>query len=100
MGEAYFADDLVQTKATTRFGKAVFSEQDALKARLGSITIPTLVVHGADDTLVEPAASAGLANSGSVERKVYPGYRHELHNEPDGAEVLGDITDWIDMHLG
>lgn len=99
VGEAYFADELVQTKVTTRFGKASFSEQSALEDRLGSITTQTLVVHGADDELVQPAASAGLAASDAVERKVYAGLRHEMHNEPEAAQFLGDITDWIDRKL-
>ncbi|MGI9642447.1 MAG: lysophospholipase [Acidimicrobiia bacterium] len=100
VGEAYFEDDLVQTKATARFGKAVFAEQDRLVAGHGSITVPTLVIHGADDELVEPAASAGLAQSPGVTRKVYPGLRHEIHNEPEAPQVLGEITDWISSHLG
>jgi alpha-beta hydrolase superfamily lysophospholipase len=99
VGEAYFADELVETKATTRFGKAVFSEQSKLAGSHGDITIQTLVIHGADDELVQPSASAGLAASGAVERKVYPGLRHEMHNEPESAQVLGDITDWIDRKL-
>lgn len=99
VGEAYFADDLVETKATTRFGKAVFSEQGKLASRHGEITTQTLVIHGADDELVQPSASAGLAASGGVERKVYPGLRHEMHNEPESAQVLGDVTDWIDRKL-
>lgn len=100
VGEAYFEDDLVQTKATARFGKVVFAEQDRLVAGHGSITVPTLLMHGADDELVEPAASAGLAKSDGVARKVQPGLRHEIHNEPEAAQVLGEITDWIDAHLG
>jgi alpha-beta hydrolase superfamily lysophospholipase len=99
VGEAYFADELVETKATARFGKAVFAEQGRLSGRHGEITIQTLVIHGADDELVQPSASAGLAASGSVERKVYPGLRHEMHNEPESAQVLGDVTDWIDRKL-
>jgi alpha-beta hydrolase superfamily lysophospholipase len=99
VGEAYFADELVETKATTRFGKSVFGEQAALAGRHGDITIQTLVIHGADDELVQPAASASLAASGAVERKVYPGLRHEMHNEPESAQVLGDVTDWIDRKL-
>lgn len=99
VGEAYFADELVETKATTRFGKAVFGEQSKLADRHGSIAIQTLVIHGADDELVQPAASAGLAASGAVERKVYPGLRHEMHNEPEAAQVLGDVADWIDRKL-
>lgn len=99
VGEAYFADPLVQTKATTRFGKVVFAEQDRLTPKHRDITVPTLVIHGADDELVQPAASAPLATSESVTRKVYPGLRHEMHNEPEAAEVLGDVTDWIDAQL-
>lgn len=99
IGEAYFADELVETKATARFGKVTFAEQDRLRPRLGSISVPTLVVHGADDELVQPAASAPLAASDSVTRKVYPGVRHELHNEPEAAEIMGDIVDWINARL-
>ncbi len=99
VGEAYFADELVETKATTRFGKAVFGEQAKLADRHGTITIQTLVIHGADDELVQPAASASLAASDAVERKVYPGLRHEMHNEPESTQVLGDTADWIDRKL-
>lgn len=99
VGEAYFADPLVQTKATTRFGKVVFAEQDRLSGKHHEILIPTLVVHGADDELVEPKSSAGLAASHAVHRKVYPGLRHELHNEPEASTILGDITDWIEAKL-
>jgi len=99
VGEAYFADPLVETKATTRFGRIVFAEQDRLVPHHAEITIPTLVVHGSDDDLVQPSASAGLAASPTVERKVYPGVRHELHNEPERDQVLGDIADWIERKL-
>ena len=99
VGEAYFADELVETKATTRFGKAVFGEQSKLADRHGTITIQTLVIHGADDELVQPSASAGLAASDAVERRVYPGLRHEMHNEPEAHQVIGDVADWIDRKL-
>ncbi len=99
VGEAYFADDLVYTKATTRFGKAVFAEQAKLADRHGSIAVSTFVVHGADDELVAPAASAGLAASSGVERRLYPGLRHEMHNEPEALQVLADIADWIDRSV-
>lgn len=99
VGEAYFADELVQTKPTARFGKAVYGEQAKLAGRHDTITIQTFVIHGADDELVQPSASSGLAASGGVERKVYPGLRHEMHNEPESAQVLGDVTDWIDRKL-
>jgi alpha-beta hydrolase superfamily lysophospholipase len=99
VGEVYFADELVETKATARFGKTLFDEQARLSDLHGSITTPTLVIHGAEDPLVPPSASAGLAKSESVERQLYPTLRHEIHNEPEGADVMADVADWIDGKL-
>jgi alpha-beta hydrolase superfamily lysophospholipase len=99
VGEVYFADPLVQTKPTARFGKNFLDEQSRLEDQHGAITTPTLVIHGADDPLVPPSASAGLASSQGVERRLYPTLRHELHNEAEGPEVMGDVSDWIDTKL-
>jgi hypothetical protein len=30
-----------------------------------------------------------------VERRVFPGLRHELHNEPEGTAILDEIVAWI-----
>ena len=99
VGEACFADPLVQTKPTARFGKSFFDEQARLSEAHASIVTPTFVIHGADDSLVPPSASAGLAASEGVERRVYPTLRHELHFEVEGAEVMADVADWIDAKL-
>jgi alpha-beta hydrolase superfamily lysophospholipase len=34
-----------------------------------------------------------------VERKLFPGLRHETHNEPEQAEVLGFVVAWLDDQL-
>lgn len=99
VGETYFADPLVQTKPTARFGRCLFDEQARLSDLHGSIATPTLVIHGADDPLVPPSASAGLAASEGVERRVYPTLRHEMHFEVEGPEVMADVADWIDTKL-
>ena len=99
VGEAYFADPLVHTKATTGIALQTFNAQDRILEVIKSITTPALVIHGADDTLVPPSASAPLASVASVERKVYPGLRHEMHNEPEQAQVLADVATWLDSAL-
>ena len=99
VGEAYFADPLVYTKATTGIALQTFNAQGRILDVIKSITTPTLVIHGADDTLVPPSASAPLAAVASVERKVYPGLRHEMHNEPEQTQVLGDVAAWLDSAL-
>lgn len=99
VGEAYEADPLVQQFGTVGLGRLLFAEQARLAPHTGEITIPTFVIHGADDTLVPTAASAPLAQSSSVNRRVYPRVRHELHFEPEGSQVMGDIADWIETKL-
>ena len=99
VGEAYFADPLVYTKATTRLGMEMFAAQDRVHDVIGAIDTPTLVIHGGDDSLVPPSASAPLAAVDSVERKVYPGLRHEMHNEPEQVQVLSEIAAWLDATL-
>lgn len=99
VGEAYFADPLVYTKATTRLGMELFAAQDRSRDVMMAIDTPTLVIHGGDDALVPPSASAPLAAVESVDRKVYPGLRHEMHNEPEQVQVLSEVSAWIDATL-
>ncbi len=67
---------------------------------VSAVSVPTLVIYGTDDTVVPPSASALLAASPAVERKLFPGLRHELHNEPEQNEVLGFVAGWIAGRLG
>ena len=99
VGEAYFADPLVETKATTGMGREGFAAQRQARSNLERIRVPTFVFHGADDTMVPPSASAPFAAVPGVERKLYPGMRHETHNEPGRDQVLGDVADWLDATL-
>jgi alpha-beta hydrolase superfamily lysophospholipase len=45
------------------------------------------------------ASSEVLASLPGVERKVYPGLRHETLNEPEGPQVVADIAVWISAQL-
>lgn len=95
VGRRYLADPLNQHKSTVRFARAAFGEQRRVAAALDRLSIQTLVVHGADDRLVPTPTSAALEGRPGVTRRVYPEYRHELHNEPDGARVVNDVVGWI-----
>jgi alpha-beta hydrolase superfamily lysophospholipase len=95
VGEDYVEDPLNQHKSTVRFAHAAFAEQRRVAASLDRLSIPTLVVHGADDRIVPPEASEPLEHQPGVVRKVYPGLRHELHNEVSGPQVVAEEVDWI-----
>lgn len=100
VGEAYMADPLVDLRATARWGAEILETMDAVTAGVESIRVPALVIHGGDDTLIPPAASAPLAAVSTVERRVFPGLRHEMHNEPEAKEVLDFVAGWLDGQLG
>lgn len=99
VAEAYFADPLVHTKATVRFGDALFRAMDRTRASVGLIEVPTLVIHGTADNIVPIHASEVFESVESAERRTYPDLRHELHNEPEGQEIFGEVIDWIEDHL-
>jgi alpha-beta hydrolase superfamily lysophospholipase len=91
-----FADDpLVVFNQTSRFGLEAFKAQRRASAAVARIRVPTLVIHGADDRLVPHSASSRLGELPNVERRVYPGLRHELHNEPEGRQIVGEVISWL-----
>jgi alpha-beta hydrolase superfamily lysophospholipase len=82
--------------STARFGGAALTEQGRVRREAArGFGIPTLVLHGEDDGLVPVAATSVLATAPLVERRTYPGLRHELHNEPEGPTVVDDIIAWL-----
>ena len=99
VGEAYFADPLVHARTTARYGHEMFKAMDRVSASLAKLALPTLVIHGAADTIVPPPASAPLGDLDVVERRLYPALRHELFNEPEGKDVVDDVIGWIGAHL-
>lgn len=69
--------------------------------RLGPL--PTLWVHGADDALVPvPETRWGIdrISGADLAEVIYPGARHEVFNETNRAEVLGEVTAFVDRVLG
>jgi alpha-beta hydrolase superfamily lysophospholipase len=91
----YISDPLNQHKSTVRFADAAFAEQRRVAGALDRLAIPTYVVHGELDRIVPTEASAALEGHAGVTRRVYPGIRHELHNEPEGPQVIEGIVGWI-----
>ncbi|MGI8558384.1 MAG: lysophospholipase [Solirubrobacteraceae bacterium] len=98
VGVVYAADELVyhgpfRRETLEALGSAV--EQVAAGPR---IELPTLWIHGELDALApldatRPAADA--LRTGSWEEKVYPGAMHEIFNETNRNEVIGDVIRFI-----
>lgn len=64
--------------------------------------LPTLWLHGEDDTLVplsESQIGVQAIRGDDLTSYVYPGARHEIFNETNKDEVLSDVTGFIDRAL-
>ena len=99
---AYLADPLAVHRTTARLGISLFKEQARVQARLaqgGPLPVTTYVLHGADDPFVPEWVSGALEGRANVTRRVYPGLRHETHNEPTGLSVIDDTARWIVAEL-
>lgn len=99
---AYRSDPLNVHRTTTRLGLELFREQARVGARLKQIRalpMPTYLLHGTDDPVVPVSSTASLEGRENVTRHVYPGLRHEMHNEPEAAAVIGDTTAWLERSL-
>jgi len=100
VGQRAASDPINGTASTARFGAEGLLEQARVRDGAGrGFGIPTLVIHGEDDGLVPVTASAVLEGAPGVERRTYPGLRHELHNEPEGPEIIDDVIAWIRAHV-
>lgn len=96
----YLADPLNEHSSCVGFGLRAFREQARVVAALDEIKVPTLVIHGGLDRLVPVESSAVLEGHPHVTRRVYNGVAHELHNEPQGDQVLADVVDWARVVVG
>jgi alpha-beta hydrolase superfamily lysophospholipase len=95
VGRRVRADPLNVATNTFRFGAEAVREQARVREHAREIGGPTLVLHGLDDGLVPPSASEIFEGAPGVERRTYPTLRHELHNEPEGLDVVDDVIAWL-----
>ncbi len=101
--QAYVNDPLVYTgKITARLAGELVAATQRITAEAAKITLPLLIVQGSEDKLVDPAGAKLLYDAvGATDKtlKVYEGFYHEVFNEPDRAQVLGDVESWLAAHL-
>ncbi len=101
--EAYLSDPLILRERVTDELYVRLAEGLALlPGNAGSIQMPILLLHGLDDPLCSAeGARQYLSASGSPDFSVhlYPGGRHEMFNEINRDEVLGDLWTWMSARI-
>jgi acylglycerol lipase len=71
---------------------------DSFSDAVGAIKVPVLIMYGTDDGLCPPRGSVMLSQRiGSTDRTLldYAGLYHEILNEPEREQVLGDLCQWL-----
>lgn len=90
-------------KMTARTGAETMTTAAAMPARLRTLTMPLLVLHGGADALM-PVSVTELVRrevaSEDLTVTVYDGLFHEPHNEPEKDRVLDDVAGWLAAHRG
>ena len=100
--QAYISDPLVHDRMTAGFGKIILTVNPWTFEHAGELELPLLIMHGTKDMLCYPSSSlefAGLAPKDKVTLKMWDGFYHEIHNEPEKAQVFKVMTDWLAARL-
>lgn len=103
VGEAYANDPLVYHGPLTRETLGgVFAAIEKIAAGPSFGSLPVLWVHGEADQLVPIESTRPVIEQlrGDVlEQQSYPGAAHEIFNETNKDEVIGDLVDWATRKL-
>jgi alpha-beta hydrolase superfamily lysophospholipase len=86
------------------FGKAALKAIDLCFARARDFVPPLLIMHGKADRITyasgsEDFASLAREKNRDVTLKLWDDMYHEIHNEPEKAEVLKFMIEWLDSHM-
>ncbi len=99
VGAAYAADPLVWHGGFKRkMLQAMTAAMDAIQAGPTLGDLPTLWIHGEADPLVPLAATRPMMThlrGARFREKIYPGAKHEVFNEINRDEVIGDVIAFI-----
>jgi alpha-beta hydrolase superfamily lysophospholipase len=95
---AYETDPLVHDRITARLTRFIVDEGAFVIAAAPRWQLRTLLMWAGADRCVAPRGSeafAAAAPANVVATRLWPGFAHEIFNEPEKAEVLKTLTDWL-----
>ena len=97
VGIDYVNDPLRHNKITAGLFKHFHASGLWAIENAGQLKIPTLVIHGADDAIIDSHGSREFADAAGTlaTLRIYENTKHELHNDNKAKEVLSDISDWF-----
>jgi len=102
--QKYVDDPLIHDRSSLGLAMTLLTAIDLCFTHAKELTPPLLLMHGTEDRLVYPSGSEEFAklaseNNKDVTLKLWDGLHHEIHNEPEQAEVFKFMIEWLDKHL-
>lgn len=94
----YVADPLVHDRITSRLARFIVDDGRFVRAVAARWRVPTLLLYAGSDRCVAPSGSAEFAAAaprGVVLAHAFPALFHEIFNEPERAQVLALLHDWL-----
>lgn len=94
---AYITDPLVHDRATLRLARDALAAIPWVFEHAGDLHLPLLIMHGTADRLVFPESSQEFAHlvQSDVTLKLWDGFYHEIHNEPEKQTVFAYLLNWL-----
>lgn len=100
IGRAYMEDPFRHGRISARLYHLMVQGCERAFKLANTLNIPVLLMHGDEDRLTSHESSISLAKLNPIiEMKLWPGMRHELHNERGKDEVLEFNYQWIKNKL-
>jgi len=90
--------ELTHKRMSARMFHELLAGAAMARAAAAKFTTPLLLLHGDADPITSHQASrAFFAAAASTDKTlhIYPGMRHEPHNEPERETVLADVQQWL-----
>ncbi|NOZ00068.1 MAG: alpha/beta hydrolase [Chloroflexi bacterium] len=95
---AYENDPLVHDKISARLFVSMYESGLWALEHAAEFPLPLLLMHGSADRLTSAEASRQFAETAgeNVTLRIWDGWYHEIHNEPEKAQVFESIIRWLD----
>ena len=95
---AYEEDPLVHDKISARLFVGMYESGLWALEHAAEFPLPLLLVHGSEDKITSAKASGEFAAKAGekVTLRIWDGFYHETHNEPEKEEVIAENIAWVE----
>lgn len=97
---AYEEDPYVHDKLSARLFTEIHNAGLWALEHADEFPLPLLLMHGDADRLTSAEASKEFGEKAKekTDLRIWEGFYHEIHNEPEKEDVFKTVVEWLDAH--